>query len=122
MYSFTPLDPPLRGRGLTSALCINPPTTELLRATCSYQLSASCAQTPEDMAAAIGGGAAAELEKEYIRMDFLSWDVTFALRNHQPSENRHRRSLSPGQAKKEVLYSPRLQRIIAEVSGGGRRL
>lgn len=74
------------------------------------------------MAAAIVGGMAAELEKEYIRMDFLSWDVTFALRNHQPSENRHMRSLSPGQAKKEVLYSPRLQRIIAEVSGGGRRL
>ena len=52
----------------------------------------------------------------YISMDFKSWDLTFALRSHTPAENRHTRGLSAAEAKKEVFHSPRLQRIIKEVS------
>ena len=54
---------------------------------------------------------------EYVRMDFKSWDITFALRSHTPAKNRHARGLSAAEAKKEVFHSPRLQRIIQEVRG-----
>lgn len=56
------------------------------------------------------------LDTDYVRMDFKSWDVTFALRSHAPAENRHARGLSAAGAKEEVFHSPRLQRIMQEVS------
>ena len=62
------------------------------------------------------GPASADPGGEYVRMDFESWDVTFALRSHAPATNRHARGLSAAEAKKEVFHSPRLQRIIQEVS------
>ena len=73
------------------------------------------------MAAMAAGSscAAAGLDSEYVRMDFKSWDLTFALRSHAPAANRHARGLSAGQAKGEVFHSPRLQRIMQEVSASG---
>lgn len=60
--------------------------------------------------------ASARLDTDYVRMDFKSWDVTFALRSHAPAENRHARGLSAADAKDEVFHSSRLQRIMKEVS------
>ena len=73
------------------------------------------------MAAMAAGSscAAAGLDSEYVRMDFKSWDLTFALRSHAPAANRHARGLSAGQAKGEVFHSPRLQRIMQEVGASG---
>ena len=64
---------------------------------------------------AVSGCGDTSPDNEYIRMDFKSWDVTFALRSHSPAENRHARRLSAAEAKDEVFYSPRLQRIMREV-------
>ena len=59
---------------------------------------------------------AAEIDDEYVRSDFKRWNLTFALKGHTPAENKQARGLSAGQAKKEVLHSTRLQRIIKEAS------
>ena len=56
-----------------------------------------------------------KLESEYVRLDFESWDLSFALRAHEPERNRHARELSAAETKEEVLRSPRLQRIVREV-------
>ena len=60
--------------------------------------------------------AGAGLDEDYVRMDFKSWDVTFALRSHAPAENRHARDLSAADTKEEVFHSSRLQRIMQEVN------
>ena len=65
---------------------------------------------------AVNTSASTHPDGEYIRNDFESWDITYALRNHAPAENRHARGLSASGAKEEVFNSPRLQRIIQEVS------
>ena len=65
---------------------------------------------------AVNTSASTHPDGEYIRNDFESWDITYALRNHAPAENRHARGLSASEAKEEVFNSPRLQRIIQEVS------
>lgn len=60
--------------------------------------------------------ASAGPDADYVRMDFKSWDVTFALRSHTAAENRHARGLSAADTKEEVFQSSRLQRIMQEVS------
>lgn len=62
-----------------------------------------------------GRAVSPELENQYVRLDFETWNVTFALRSHAPGKNRHGRELSAAETKEEVLRSTRLQRIVREV-------
>ncbi|CAI8011661.1 Dihydroxyacetone phosphate acyltransferase [Geodia barretti] len=57
---------------------------------------------------------------QYVRLDFQSWNVTYALRSHAPEKNRHARELSAADSKEEVFCSTRLQRIVREVSKDGK--
>lgn len=49
-------------------------------------------------------------------LDFKENNVSFALKHHDPPKNLHSRGSSPSQIKSDVLESPRIRRIVREVS------
>ena len=71
----------------------------------------------ETMAKSGSSAVSSELPgNQYVRLDFQSWNVTYALRSHAPEKNRHARELSAADSKEEVFCSTRLQRIVREVT------
>lgn len=53
----------------------------------------------------------------YMKVDFQRGMLSYALKRHNPPENRHSMVLSHGEVKEMVFQSARLQRVMEEVRG-----
>ena len=53
---------------------------------------------------------------DYERTDFDRGDVCYALKRHNPAENKHQRGCSPAEVKELTFASLRLQKIMEEVA------